>query len=446
MRFVFHPPADAAAGLLTLPWDQPLEEWSDDRIQEIAQRGISRHVVRFVAEGGEVFALKEISERLARREYDLLRRLNGLGIPAVEVLGVAVNRPGDLDAVLVTHFLDYSSSFRALLANPRGGRLVDRLLDAQVELLVRLHLAGFLWGDCSLSNTLFRFDAGALAAYLVDAETGEMHPQLSRGQREYDLDVAHERVAAELLDLQSGELLAEELDPLEVAAELVARYERLWGELTSEEVLQRHEQRYRIAERIQRLNELGFDVDEVELLDVPEGGSRLKLTTRVAEPGHHRRLLFARTGLDVQENQARRLLADIAGFRGWMEQVQGRRVPEAVAANRWLAEVYEPVVEGIPAHLRGRLDPPEIFHEILEHRWFLSEAAGRDVGTSAAAEDYFATVLPAVPDDLVTPGSAAAEGGPAADAGPADAAADVAAEVSPDDVAAGAGAGTFDRR
>ena len=448
MRFVFSPPAEAAAGLLNLPWQQPLEEWSDDRLQEIPQSGLSRHVVRFVAEGGEVFALKEIPERLARREYDLLRRLGSLGIPAVQVLGVAVDRPGDLDAILVTHFLDYSSSFRALLANPRGARLTDRLMDAQVELLVRLHLAGFLWGDCSLSNTLFRFDAGALAAYLVDAETGEMHPQLSRGQREYDVAAAHERVAAELLDLQSGELLAEDVDPLEVAAELVARYERLWEELTSEEVLQRHEQRYRIAERIQRLNELGFDVDEVELLDVPEGGSRLKLTTRVAEPGHHRRLLFARTGLDVQENQARRLLADIAGFRGWMEQVQGRRVPEAVAANRWLAEVYEPVVQSIPTHLRGRLDPPEIFHEILEHRWFLSEAAGRDVGTSVAAEDYFATVLPAVPHDLVTPGSAAcpAESGPAADAGTADAAADVAAELPPHDVAAGAGAGTLDRR
>ena len=415
MRFVFSPPAEAAAGLLTLPWEQPLEEWTDDRIQEIPQRGISRHVVRFVAEGGEIFALKEIPERLARREYDLLRRLNGLGIPAVDVLGVAVDRPGDLDAILVTHFLDFSSSFRALLANPRGGHLADRLMDAQVELLVRLHLTGFLWGDCSLSNTLFRFDAGALGAYLVDAETAEMHERLSDGQRRYDLDVAHERVAGELLDLQGGGLLAEELDPVETAGDLLARYERLWQELTSEELLRPHDQRYRIAERIQRLNELGFDVDEVELIDVPEGGSRLRLTTRVAEPGHHRRVLFARTGLDVQENQARRLLADIAGFRGWLEQVQGRRVPEAVAANRWLVEVYEPVVDAIPSHLRTRLDSAEIFHEILEHRWFLSEAAGRDVGTTAAAEDYFARVLPAVPDDLVTPGSAACPVDPAGD-------------------------------
>jgi tRNA A-37 threonylcarbamoyl transferase component Bud32 len=403
VRFVFSPPADTAAGLLTLPWREPLEQWTDERIQEIPQRGISRHVVRFVAEGGDFYALKEIPERYARREYQLLRHLKELGIPAVEVLGAVVERPDDLDAVLVTRFLDYSSSFRALFANPRGGHLTDRLLDAQVELLARLHLAGFVWGDCSLSNTLFRFDAGALSAYLVDAETAEVHERLSDGQRRYDLDVAFERVAGELLDLQAGEMLSEDVDPVEVASSLVARYDALWCELTSEEVMQPHEQRYRIADRIRRLNDLGFDVDEVELIEDAGGGNRLKLTTRVAEPGHHRRDLFARTGLDVQENQARRLLADIASFRAWMEQVEGRRVPEVVAAARWLTEVYQPVVDGIPAHLRSRLDPPEVFHEILEHRWFLSEGAGRDVGTTAAARDYFSRVLPEVPDDLVTP-------------------------------------------
>lgn len=406
MHFVFSPPAQAAAGLLNLPWEQPLEEWEDDRLTEIPQRGISRHVVRFIAESGEVFALKEIPERLARREYSVLRRIGRMGIPAVDVLGVVVERPDDLDAMLVTRFLDYSSSFRALFANPRGAHLTDRLMDAQVELLVRLHLAGVFWGDCSLSNTLFRFDAGALSAFLVDAETAEIHPQLSVGQREHDLDIAYEKVAAELMDLQAGELLAEDIDPIDAAGDLVNRYRRLWAELTDEEVLQRKEQRYRIGERIRRLNELGFDVDEVELIDDPSGGSRLKLTTRVAEPGHHRRVLFARTGLDVQENQARRLLADIASFRGWLEQAGQRRVPETVAASRWLAEIYEPVVRAIPAHLRTRLDQAEIFHEILEHRWFLSEAAGVDVGTTAAARDYFDRVLPEVPEDLVTPVSA----------------------------------------
>jgi tRNA A-37 threonylcarbamoyl transferase component Bud32 len=398
MRFVFTPPADAAAGLLTLPWDRPLEEWTDDRLVEIRQRGLSRHVVRFVVEAGEVFAIKEIDERLARREHHLLRRLEQLGIPAVEVLGVVAGRPG-LEAALVTRFLDYSTPYRNLFANPRGGQLTDRLLDALVELLVRLHLAGFLWGDCSLSNTLFRHDAGALAAYLVDAETGELHPSVSDGMRSYDVQLAAERVGGELFDLHAAELLGADVDPVEVANEIPRRYDALWRELTREELLQPGDQRYRIAERLRRLNDLGFDVDELEIVEGPDG-NRLRITTRVADPGHHRTLLYSRTGLDVGENQARRLLNDIASFRGWLEQSEGRRIPEAAAANRWLVEVYDPVIASMPAELRGRLDDAEVFHEILEHRWFLSEAEGRDVGTSAAAADYFAGVLPAVPPDL----------------------------------------------
>ena len=213
MHFVFTPPADAAAGLLSLPWDQPLAEWTDDRLVEIRQRGISRHVVRFVAEAGEVFAIKEIDERLARREHRLLRRLQELGVPSVEVLGVVADRPG-LEAALVTRFLEFSTPYRNLFANPRGVALTDRLLDALVELLVRLHLAGFLWGDCSLSNTLFRHDAGAFAAYLVDAETAEIRPTLSDGMREYDVSLAFERVGGELYDLQAGGLLADDVDPI----------------------------------------------------------------------------------------------------------------------------------------------------------------------------------------------------------------------------------------
>ncbi len=403
MRFVFSPPAGAASGLLTLPWREELTGWQDGRLVEIRQQGLSRHVVRFVAEGGSVYAVKELHERLARKEYRLLRRLRELGVPAVEAMGVVVDRPGDLDAVLVTRFLDYSSSYRALFASPRGSDLTSRLLDALVELLVRLHLAGFMWGDCSLSNALFRMDAGAFAAYLVDAETSEMHPSLTDGQRTYDLAVAHERVAGDLLDLQAGDLLPDRIDPFGVADETMSRYQALWCELTREDILFPAEQGYRIADRLRRINELGFDVDEVELVEAG-GGSKLRLHTRVAEAGYHRRLLFARTGLDVGENQARRLLNDIAAYRGYLERSKGCPVPGVVAASRWLTEVYEPVVRAIPAQLAGRLDPPEIFHEVLEHRWLLSEAAGHDIGTTAAMTDYFATILPQVPPELtITP-------------------------------------------
>jgi uncharacterized protein DUF4032 len=332
MRFVFTPPADHAAGLLTLPWSELLADWRDERLVEIRQRGISRHVVRFVYDDGILYALKELSERLARREYRLLRALAELGIPAVEVVGVAVDRDGP---------------------------------------------------------------------YLVDAETSEQHTELTDGQRQWDVELAVERIYGELLDLQAGELLPDDVEPLEIAEELGRRYESLWQELTREEILKPEEQRYRIAERLRRLNELGFDADEVELVSTGDG-NKLRLKTRVAETGHDSRKLFLRTGIDAGERQARRLLNDMAAFRAWLEQKQGRPVSEVVAANRWLEEVYDPVIAAIPEGLRGRLSPAEVFSEVLEHRWYMSEAAGRDVGTTAATSEYIEHVLPAAPDPLST--------------------------------------------
>jgi Domain of unknown function (DUF4032)/Lipopolysaccharide kinase (Kdo/WaaP) family len=399
MRFVFSPPADDVAGLLSLPWTEELADWRDERLVEIRQRGISRHVVRFVADGGELFALKSISEDLARREYRMLRALADLSIPAVKVVGIVVDRGPDTDAILVTRFLDFASTYRAVFANPRSGCTTDRLLDALVELLVRLHLSGFFWGDCSLSNALFRADAGTFRAYLVDTETSEKHPTLTDGQRRFDLELATERVCGELMDLQAGDLLPADVDPVEVSEELERRYWALWAELNHDELFSPTDQRHRIAKRLRRLNELGFDADEVEL--IPEGaGVRLRVHTRVADSGQSSRELFQQTGINAGENQARRLLNDICSFRGWLEQKSGHPVSQTVAAHRWLEEVYDPVVAAIPAALRSRLAPPEIFHEILEHRWYMSEEAGQDVGTTAAARSYFDTVLPAVPQPL----------------------------------------------
>ena len=400
MRFIFSPPAEDAAGLLTLPWDVRLADWADERLIEVRNAGLHRHVVKFVAEGDDVFVLKELPEALARREYRLLRHLDEISIPAVHVLGLCIDRAG-LDAVLVTRFLNFSATYRSLLASSRPGLSLDALLGGMVELLVRLHLAGFMWGDCSLSNTLFRLDAGDIEAYLVDAETAELHPALTDGQRAYDLDLAYERIAGELFDLQAGEQLSEDVDPIETAQEVVTRYTALWNEVTREDVVTREEQRYKIAERIQRIEDLGFDVDEVELVTV-DGGAKVRLRTRVADPGRWRRILMTRTGLDVQDRQARRILSDMAAYRAWLEQSGGRPVSDLMAASRWLAEVYDPVVTAIPPHLQAKLDAAEVFHEVLEHRWFLSEQAGRDVGTTAAAQDYFARVLPDVPDSLGT--------------------------------------------
>src|SRR5439155_6159772 len=247
-----------------LPWSEPLEEWQEDRIVEVA-RGISRHVVRFVDYDGRLYALKELPQRLAEREYRLLRHLEDESIPAVEVVGVGSSRGPDLDAVLITRHLEFSLPYRTLFTGRGLPDLRSRLLDALAELVVRLQLGGFFWGDCSLSNTLFRRDAGALAAYVVDTETSELHPELSNGQRSYDLDIVEENVAGELLDIEAEGATGIGPDPLEAARQLRAQYERLWTELTQEERLGGDENA-RIEARIRRLNAIGYDIDEIELV------------------------------------------------------------------------------------------------------------------------------------------------------------------------------------
>ena len=382
----------------TCPGSVPLAEWRHERLVDVP-RGISRHVVRFVRYGDAIYALKELPKRLAEREYRLLAELDRRFIPVVEVAALVTDRresgeiaaDGELEAVLITRHLDFSLPYRRVLgATGADVALSDRLLDALVNLLIRNHVAGFFWGDCSLSNTLFRRDAGALAAYVVDTETGEMHPQLSDGQRNHDILVAEENIAGELLDVRA-EGLEHAMDPLDAAAELRHRYDGLWSELTRE-VAFAPDQRYRVEERLQRLNALGFDVDELEL--VSQGGEyRLRLQPRVVEPGHHVRTLQALTGLEVQENQARRLLGDIARYRTELEVAAGGPVSETLAARRWLIEVFEPTIAAVPPELRGRLEPAELFHQVLDHRWYLSEAAGRDVGLSEAVKSFVGTVL-----------------------------------------------------
>jgi Domain of unknown function (DUF4032)/Lipopolysaccharide kinase (Kdo/WaaP) family len=381
---------------LDLPWEQPLEDWRSDRLVELV-RGISRHVVRFVNYDGSIYALKELPERLARREYRLLRRLAAESIPVVDVVGVVSGRGDGLDAVLITRHLDFSLPYRALFGAHSVPDLRRALLDALAQLLVRIHLAGFFWGDCSLSNTLFRRDAGALSAYLVDAETGELHPSLSDGQRRHDLAITEENLVGELLDVEHEVGLPEDLDPVETACELHDSYDRLWLDLTGEEVFG-PEERYRIDERLRRLNQLGFDVEEIELVGADDG-YRLRLDPHVVEPGHHRRRLLMLTGLSAQENQARRMLNDLAQFRAALEQTKGGSVPESVAAYKWRAEIFEPAVAAVPLELWSKLPAAEVFHQLLDHRWYLSEQSGTDVGLDEAVHSYVEDVLQHAPDE-----------------------------------------------
>ena len=384
--------------LLDLPWNIPLEQWPPEVLAALP-RGISRHIVRFVNLNSNVIAVKEISSFVADREYEMLRDLLRLGAPCVRPIAVITGRVDangeELNSVLITEHLSYSLPYRALFSQYMRPETATRLIDALAVLLVRLHLLGFFWGDVSLSNTLFRRDAGAFAAYLVDAETGELHPEgLTSGKRMYDIELARTNIIGELMDLQAGGLLEEDVDTINVGDRIVSRYLELWDVLTGEESFSMSE-RWRVANRIERLNSLGFDVGELSMTTDLDG-THLSIQPKVVDAGHYHRQIMRLTGLDVQEGQGRRMLNDLEAYRSlWNRKDE----PLEIAAHGWLADVFEPTIAAVPAEMRSKLEPAEIFHEVLEHRWYMSEAAGYDVSMQDAVADYVANVLSNRPDE-----------------------------------------------
>ena len=391
--------------LAFLPWATPLEDWPDDLVVALP-RGISRHVVRFVRLNGVVYAIKEVEEHYAQREYELLFDLERRDLPTVEPVGVILDRvdtTGEpLAAGLITRHLEFSLPYRALFSSSLRLETANRLLDALAVLIVQLHLAGFSWNDCSLSNTLFRRDAGAFAAYLVDAETGEMHPTLTEGQRTYDLETAATNVAGELMDLQAAGRLHDGIDPIVTGVGLRTRYEQLWEEVTGPIVITRRD-RFPLESRVRSLNLLGFDVAELQVT-THDDGQHIVVTPKVVDAGHHSRRLIRLTGLDVEENQARRLLNDLDSFR---VKIGLGSEDEEIAAHRWVTERFERVMSEVPPALRGKLEPAEIFHEVLEHRWFMSERAGTSVPFGDSIADYVTTILSAKPDEQAVLGARA---------------------------------------
>ena len=388
-------PKPGRPDFLDLPWDDPLDEWESDRLAIVA-RGIGRHIVRFVEYDGVFYALKELPHETAHREYRLLRALNHAGLPAVEAVGI-VHRP-ELEDVLITRYLEFSLPYRILLARRPMPDVRERLLEALAEMLVTLHLAGFFWGDCSLSNTLFRRDAGSLVAYTVDMETGERHENLSDGLRLHDLEIAQENLTGELMDLEAELGTGDLGDPEELGADVRRAYDRLWAELTEEQEFTVTDSSL-LADRLQRLNERGFDVDEFELAAIGDGTYRLTIRPQVVDPGHHRRRLLRLTGLEAQENQARRLLEDIEEYRLGSEAAGQPPVSDAALAGRWLNEVFEPTIAEVPKHKWTKRQAAQLYHELLEHRWYLSEQRGEEVPLQDAIDSYLQTVLPEIPDE-----------------------------------------------
>ena len=385
---------DPAISLVELPWEEPLAEWSGEHLafRELPV-GPSRHLVRFLAVDGVLYALKELPLGVGRREYDVLLRLESAGLPAVSPAGIAESPEADT-VILATEYLPHSLQYRRLLMRlpPGPSRHRDRLLDAMAFLLVDLHRNGVFWGDCSLANTLFRRDGDRIQAYLVDAETSEIHNSLSDGQREYDAEILVENVAFGLADLAAMQGTGDPDEAIEAAERVRERYRATWAELHDEPVLHAGD-RQAIRARIRRLNDLGYSVDLA--LDPTSADGLVRLRMNVTTRRFHAREMERRTRIRALEGQARLLLNDLNEYHAWLEWQSSQAIDPATAAERWLREVYRPTLARIAETVgRGR-DLVQAYCDVLEQKWYLSEAAGFDVGLDLATEAYIYLGAPA---------------------------------------------------
>ncbi|GBL22708.1 hypothetical protein EMGBS5_07020 [Clavibacter sp.] len=384
------------SALYNLPWHTPLEQWPEDETLA-AQRGISRHIVRLVRStpdpASEIYAVKETVEEFAVREYEALRELSLRGAPAVAQVAIVTNRYSqngeELPCAIVTRFLPYSLPYRVILSGQITQHEITNMANALAYLLVRLHLLGFWWGDCSLSNTLFRRDAEGFAAYLVDAETGEFQKKLSDGQREHDLELARFNVAAELEDLKIAGVLFPAMDPIRASESVITRYRKIWKSLSEPQILPAGD-RHAVERAMRSLQDIGFAVEEV---DIQLAGDKSTVTfiPKLVAPNYHSQRLIELMGLETEELQAKRILASFDRFRS--REIEKTPKKEE-AAKRWLNEVFYKVINAVPTAMRGRVEDAQLFHEVLEHRWYLGEKAGRDLGLEFATNDYISKVLP----------------------------------------------------
>ena len=384
------------AAVTGLPWHLPLEQWPEDAALA-EKRGISRHVVRLGRSSNDpdaaVYAVKETVSEFANREYKILRELSHLNAPCVEQVAVVEGRVdangAELPCAIVTRFLPYSLPYRVLLSGAVTAQEITTMASALALLLVRLHLLGFWWGDCSLSNTLFRRDAEGFAAYLVDAETGEFQKTLSDGQREHDLDIVHFNVAAELEDLALSGVLYPGMEPVRASDAVIRRYRRIWAALKERQLLDPKD-RHAVERAMRQLHDLGFAVEEVAIT-IDGDTQMISFQPKLVAAGYHSQRLRDLTGLETEELQAKRLLASFDRYNA-RENKLGNSIQEM--AKKWISEVFEPVIGRVPDDMRGRVERAQMFHEILENRWYLSEKAGYDVGLEEATDNYCAEILP----------------------------------------------------
>lgn len=367
---------------IDLDWSRPISEWTTSRLVDMPT-GIHRHQVVFVAYPEGIYAIKELPPRLSRHEFDILRAMEGrtrhTAIAVGHVERTWVDPHEEWAGAVITAYVNHAFPYRSLISGIGFGERRDALLDAFAGLLVELHLHGLFWGDCSLSNILYRWDASSIEAIMIDAETSRIHSTLSRGQRREDLEIMTINVAGEMADIAAQQGASLDDADMALGDEIAARYHGLWRELTTSLIVTAGDH-HRIRQRIDRLHDLGFAVGDIDLIPV-DAGTNVKIRVKVGGRQYHSERLREIIGIDVSENQARVILSDLAYHGAKFGGVS--TTGKDVSAMKWRSTVFEPLILEI-AGLRPTADPYQAYCDYLGFRLAMALDRGEDVPNAEA--------------------------------------------------------------
>jgi uncharacterized protein DUF4032 len=375
-----------------LDWSVPISEWTNERIVDMPE-GIHRHPVVFVAYREGVYAIKELRVDLAKHEFDTLRAMEDATRHIARAVGSVerpwVERDREWSGAVITAYVPHAFPYRNLVSGHGFGDRRDALLDAFAGLLVELHLNGLYWGDCSLSNTLYRWDASSIEAIMIDAETSRIYPRISGGQRREDLEIMEMNVAGEMADVAAEHGGTLDDADLTLGADITARYLSLWKELTTSLIVSAGDH-YRIRQRIDRLNSLGFAVDNIDLIPVDDGVN-VKIRVKVGGRQFHSSRLRQVAGIDTSENQAQAILSDLTYHEAKFGRMSA--TGKAVAAMKWRSAVFEPLILRIIEDLP---DQPayQAYCDFLDFRLAMATEQGRDIPNPDAYEAWRAAGFP----------------------------------------------------
>lgn len=382
---------------LDLPWQLSINDWNLDRFVELP-KAKSRHSVRFLQCEEYIYVIKELPVRAAQRDYEILTKLEDLDVHSASPIALVTGRHQDhgaeRSAAIITKYIPYSLSYFELLEGPGFGFRRDKMLDAFASILVQLHLCGCFWGDCSLGNVLYRYDADGIEVFMIDAETSRLYPKLSEGQRFEDILIMKENIAGGMSDIAASQSFSLCEADINLGEDIERRYKKLWSEIVSAMTISQADH-YLIHEKINRLNLLGFNVENL-FIEEHGDGDKLHIRPKVGGRNFHTARLKGLTGIDALERQAQHILNDVHCYQ--LEQNAKSPAEKILSAAQWRINQFEPTME-ILRSIAHQKDLVQAYCDLLYARNMISNKLNHPITMDDALTKWLSEGQPGYPEE-----------------------------------------------